>query len=106
MIANDVNFGGKKTLQEEFIRLYGTEALDQLDKSVIHVFRISSNQYMPVEGFEGVWLLETRDGDTGDLIVDFNFSNRQVYTDDDELKEFLYGLTEQVQEEAVAYNYE
>ncbi len=76
LIANDVKFGSETTLYNEFIRLYGEEALNRLDKTLIHVFRISSNQYMPVEGLEGVWLLETRNGDTGQLIADFNFENR------------------------------
>ncbi len=93
MIANDVKFGSEKSLYEEFLRLYGEEALEQLDKTVIHVFRLSSNQYMPVAGVEGVWILETRNGQSGQLIVDYNFTNRQSYARKD-ISSFLLNLTD------------
>ena len=65
VIANDVKFGSDATLFEEFIRLYGQEAIDSLDKSLIHVFRLCSNKYMPIDCAEGVWLIETRSPDNG-----------------------------------------
>jgi len=104
VIANDVKFGSDAALFDEFVRLYGQENVDALDKNVIHVFRLSSNKYMPIDCKEGVQLIETRESIHGQLLNQNVFQNKNTFNPED-FRAYLVSLTEKVQNAAVAARY-
>jgi hypothetical protein len=69
--ANIASFGSEFKLMDEFRRIYSEDALSDLNKELIHVFRLCSNNFAPFNINESVSLLESRDPFTGQVVSSY-----------------------------------
>jgi hypothetical protein len=76
-VANHATFGTEFTLEDEFKRIYGEEAIATLDPALIYIFRLSSSNYLPFPIKDQLALLETRRLD-GKLHQSFQFQHQAV----------------------------
>lgn len=67
-IANQATFGTFTTLMQEFVKIYTQQAIDELDKTKIHTFRMVSNAFVVFCVNESVELIESRDPADGSIV--------------------------------------